>query len=211
MARKPDPGTEDRLEQLLAAALAEFARKPYAEASLNRILKDAGISKGVFYHYFADKAALYAALLRRLADAKRQLLSGIGMDVRPQPEEDLFVYLQRALQLNAALAAQDPVLYRFAIRFQLERPEFRRQMQGHVPGAAGLTGALIDHGLATGTFDPAYPPEFVRAAFTYFTDHVFDLMPLEEDVTARAVEERVVLLLRFLRDGLGARESEVRR
>ena len=45
-------------ETLLAVATRELARAGYEGASLNQIIAAAGLSKGVFYYYFDDKADL---------------------------------------------------------------------------------------------------------------------------------------------------------
>ena len=42
-------------EKLLEAATREFSQRPYTEASINQIIKDAGIPRGSFYMYFTDK------------------------------------------------------------------------------------------------------------------------------------------------------------
>jgi TetR/AcrR family transcriptional regulator len=208
MTRKRNPGTDERLEQLLESALGEFARKSYEEASLNGILKDAGISKGVFYHYFKDKLALYQALLQRLADTKVKVLSQhTDGNLMPRQDEDLFDYFERMLSLNAIIAAHSPLLYRFAVRYSREAPEFRHQAAGGVGNGTDFTAALIAHGLSSGTFDPSYPPEFVKAVFTYFIEHVFDLMPLNENISPEEVELRMALLFRLMRNGLGRKQQ----
>ena len=51
-------------EKLLQAAVAEFARKPYGEVSVNRIIQGAEIPRGSFYQYFADKTDLFRYVLR---------------------------------------------------------------------------------------------------------------------------------------------------
>ncbi|HYV49999.1 MAG TPA: TetR/AcrR family transcriptional regulator [Myxococcaceae bacterium] len=48
---------------ILAAARKEIARAGYEGASLNRILEEAGLSKGAFYYYFDDKDDLVATVL----------------------------------------------------------------------------------------------------------------------------------------------------
>lgn len=50
-------------EKIMAAALREFGSKNYAEASINAICAEDGISKGIVYHYYEDKDALYLACL----------------------------------------------------------------------------------------------------------------------------------------------------
>ncbi len=207
MTRKADPGTGDRLERLLGAALTEFGSKPYQAASLNAILKEAAISKGVFYHYFTDKLALYQALLQRLAAVKLQVLTErTAGRVMPSPDEDLFAYFQRMLALNAFIAAHDPRLYRFAVRFTREPADFRHELQGGA-GVGDVTATLIEHGLRGGAFDPTFPADAVRIIFSYFVEHVFDLFPLSEEVTPEEVEERMSLLFRFLQYGLGSKRT----
>lgn len=46
-------------EKILNCALEEFSEKEYEKASMNRICSKGKISKGIIYHYFQDKEALY--------------------------------------------------------------------------------------------------------------------------------------------------------
>jgi len=50
---------ETRRRAILAAAAEEFGERGFAQASYNRIIERAGISKGAMYYYFADKDDLY--------------------------------------------------------------------------------------------------------------------------------------------------------
>ena len=51
---------EEKRERILEAAAKEFVAHGYDGASMNRMLAEAGISKGAAYYYFDDKADLYA-------------------------------------------------------------------------------------------------------------------------------------------------------
>lgn len=53
---KMDP--EKRLA-LINASMFEFGKNSYDKASTNVIVKEAGISKGLLYHYFSNKKALH--------------------------------------------------------------------------------------------------------------------------------------------------------
>ena len=55
---------EEKKRRILDAAFREFSRVPFREASINRIIKDADISRGSFYTYFEDKTDLLRILLR---------------------------------------------------------------------------------------------------------------------------------------------------
>lgn len=62
----------EKRERLLSAARAEFARAPYEEASVNRMIRAAGIPRGSFYMYFADKADLFLHLMDQFVDTFTQ-------------------------------------------------------------------------------------------------------------------------------------------
>ncbi|MEY4159614.1 MAG: hypothetical protein RLZZ136_235 [Pseudomonadota bacterium] len=55
----------DRQERLIEAAIAEFCSLGFEASSLNRILKEAGMSKSSFYYYFDDKADIFDEIGRR--------------------------------------------------------------------------------------------------------------------------------------------------
>lgn len=52
--------SDSRRERIMEAAAREFAAHGFHNASLNRILQEASISKGAAYYYFDDKADLFA-------------------------------------------------------------------------------------------------------------------------------------------------------
>ena len=59
---------EARRRELLVGAAVELAEHGYEGASLNRIIRGAGLSKGAFYYYFDDKADLLETVARFAID-----------------------------------------------------------------------------------------------------------------------------------------------
>lgn len=55
-------GTENRKQQILAAALSSFTEKGFTETSITDICKEAGASTGSVYHHFKSKEKLAAAV-----------------------------------------------------------------------------------------------------------------------------------------------------
>ena len=47
--------SEEKKERIISSAIKEFSRVPFEKTSINKIIKDAGISRGSFYMYFEDK------------------------------------------------------------------------------------------------------------------------------------------------------------
>jgi AcrR family transcriptional regulator len=52
----------EKRERILNASINEFAIKGFKNASTNEIVKEAGISKGLIFHYFKNKKQLYLFL-----------------------------------------------------------------------------------------------------------------------------------------------------
>ena len=53
---------QEKHNRIINAALKVFARNRYRHASTDEIVKEAGISKGLIFHYFESKAGLYEFL-----------------------------------------------------------------------------------------------------------------------------------------------------
>ncbi|HGG06102.1 MAG TPA: TetR/AcrR family transcriptional regulator, partial [Aliiroseovarius sp.] len=49
----------DKRERLFQISSGEFAANGFSQASLNRIISQAGMSKSSFHHYFSNKADLF--------------------------------------------------------------------------------------------------------------------------------------------------------
>lgn len=55
--------SEETRAKIMEAAIKLFSIRGYNKASVDDICKEAGISKGAFYHHFKSKQALFLALL----------------------------------------------------------------------------------------------------------------------------------------------------
>ncbi|RCS22910.1 TetR/AcrR family transcriptional regulator [Phyllobacterium salinisoli] len=55
-------------EKLIDAARRLFVEKSYAETSTPEIVEVAGVTRGALYHHFADKQALFRAVVEREAE-----------------------------------------------------------------------------------------------------------------------------------------------
>ncbi len=65
--------SEETRQQLLEAAFEEIHRYGFQAASVSRILKRTGVTKGALYHYFPSKKALgYAVLDEMIGDRMRE-------------------------------------------------------------------------------------------------------------------------------------------
>ena len=72
---KLDP---ERQEALLDAAMRELAARGPEGASLNKVLADVGLSKGVAYYYFDDREDLFVTVISRVVDLAVRTIGGVG-------------------------------------------------------------------------------------------------------------------------------------
>ena len=67
---------EVRREEILAAALARFAKGGYHATTMDDIARAAGLSKGALYWHFANKRELFLSLIQSLfRDFEREVVS----------------------------------------------------------------------------------------------------------------------------------------
>ncbi|OMC30090.1 TetR/AcrR family transcriptional regulator [Mycobacterium colombiense] len=100
-------------EALMGAARPLFASVGFADASLETIVRDAGVTRGALYHHFADKTELFAAVFEqvegemavRMGEAVAaaghsdpieimRLCSGLWLDACAEPEIQRIVLLE---------------------------------------------------------------------------------------------------------------------
>jgi AcrR family transcriptional regulator len=98
-------------QAILSAALAEFAAHGFHDASLNRVIDSAGISKGSMYYYFDGKEDLYAHVAR--VELERLLVrvgpfdlpAGGNADTFWSSLENYYLQLMSALETSPQLSA----------------------------------------------------------------------------------------------------------
>jgi len=100
-----EPGKRDRI---LNSAMKEF-RYGYNKASTDTIAKEAGISKGLLYHYFDTKEELYAFLVSYAAD----LMQKEYFDMMDLGQRDILEGFWQACLLKRDITEHYPFLYDF--------------------------------------------------------------------------------------------------
>lgn len=102
----------ERREELLKLGLERFARRSYDDISIDEIAEEAGISKGLLYHYFPSKRDFYIAALGVAAGELVERIELAGDD----PAQALEAYLSFVEEREPAYRA----LYRGGIGFDAE-------------------------------------------------------------------------------------------
>src|SRR5262245_40426760 len=94
---------------IVNASLKEFARKGFDDASTNEIVKQAGISKGLLFHYFNTKKELFLFLFDYSVEIlKTEYLASLNTD-----ERDIFARYRQAALLKVDIIHKHPYVFDF--------------------------------------------------------------------------------------------------
>lgn len=116
------PEKRDRIVEL---AIDEFARLPYAQASLSRIVARAGIAKGSIYQYFENKLDLYRWLLTE--EVPRRKLAHMRARAEVEAPADFEGLLRSMVRSGMRFMLDDPRLAQLGVAVTLPAtdPELR--------------------------------------------------------------------------------------
>ena len=85
--------TEEKLEEILEAGITEFGEQGFEKTSMSRVAGRAGISVGVLYKYYGDKAGFFLACVKKSMQELERTLSETT-----SREEKLLQYAERLIQ-----------------------------------------------------------------------------------------------------------------
>lgn len=100
---------QEKREQIIRAAMNEFAVRGYDQASTNTIVKEAGISKGLLFHYFGSKKKLFLFIYEY---AIQTVLSNVWVKIDLE-QKDVLDRWQQVAALKIELVAKYPELFNF--------------------------------------------------------------------------------------------------
>ena len=104
---------------ILNAALKEFSLKGFDNASTNVIAKEAGISKGLMFHYINSKKDLFLFLYDYCADR----INKEYIDLMNFNEKDIFKRLRKSYILQIELLKQHPWIFDFIMMSDMTNSE----------------------------------------------------------------------------------------
>lgn len=197
----------DRKEELLEAALDEFIVKSYEEASLNNIIKNAGISKGTFYYHFEGKRSLYMTLLQSTVDAKIEFMERKLKDFSHNEDLNIFENLKLQARFGVEFAKEYPRYYLFGLMFYREKGNeiYDAAMNMLDDTSDTYYENLLEKALEKGEIRGGVSLQFAKKIMLflfYRHDEIFDLN--KEDFDFDLVLRDFDSLVDFIQYGLGS-------
>lgn len=169
---------EETRRQIIMTAFKAFAEKGYSSASMSYIAKEAGISKGLSYHYFSSKEEILQGII--------EMLFAVGEGIEDMikgknPKDQLrfvvemtfeyFVQNTDTVRFMTALALQPEVMHIIENKVKFQKAHGLKHYEGifeklgydNAYAEAYAFGALLDGaGMGFLTLGDDYPLEDVK-------------------------------------------------
>ena len=193
-------------EALMEESLNEFCENNYEIASLNRIIKNAKVSKGSFYYHFKNKEDLYQHLLQQSVEAKWAFISQYTKEHTAKFEKmDIFEKFLYQAKAGLLFAEKYPRYNKLANMFSKEKgtPIFDKMVKVIGGDSSELLKQMIREAYAADELDKSFSLEFLISLlenlFTKYDVFIDDTEGLERNM------DGLNEFIRFLKTGLGAK------
>ena len=190
--------SEAARQNLLDAALQVIGSKGYSGATMDGIAKAAGVSKGLAYYHFANKAKLAAAVLDNGLGTLVEQLRRAGAECESAAEA-----MDAMVEVLGDKLYSNKLVSRFVFEemFREDR-DCSEVVHTYIQTFLGLIEELIARGQAEGAFSAALDAQFtavslfgaVMTASMYYTGLAEGVEPLSQaDFTARLKSQALAI------------------
>lgn len=146
--------SQDKKQRIFQAAVKEFASRRFSEASINQIIKTAGIPRGSFYQYFTGKEDIFAYMFQEILREKREVLSHADLDFNA----DVFQLTLQTTQLTLEWSKTKPEYTHISMLMELDNSDFIVQQRND---SAKPLRTLIERDKARGFIKPEVDTDLI--------------------------------------------------
>jgi AcrR family transcriptional regulator len=165
---------EKKRQELLSSAMACFAEKGYAQATIDDIVQHSGMSKGAVYNYFNSKEEIYLMLLDRA-------IEGTFDKFKKAFQEDLTATEKvcRLFQVYQSIDFKSDQMLKWR-SVQLEfwvnasrHEELNEKLVHHSRKAIHFIAEILEEGIRSGEFRQDLDKTLAAETFWSFADGLF--------------------------------------
>jgi AcrR family transcriptional regulator len=149
MSPRPDV-SEERKDQILAAATKVFTERGFADARMDDIVAESGLSKGALYWYFDSKDAIIIGILDRVFDWEAAQMQEI-LEREDSAQKKLEIFVETTLQDLTKMEPLMPIFFDFwslSVRNKTINKAIKRYYQSFID----MVEPIIERGIERGEF-----------------------------------------------------------
>ncbi len=196
-----------RKNELIEAALDEFSVHSYQNASLNKIIKNAGISKGKFYYHFEDKKALYL-FLHESAYKDQLEFQDCMMELEGDQKLDFFEKIRLSSQIGVECVARFPKYTKLTMMFlNEEENEDTKEIIEYLNGfrkktvEAGIE-KMVSDAVEAGELSDMFSKDFIIRIVNHLLFHYTEIFGIDEEYDESKFLDDINNFVDFLKFGL---------
>lgn len=186
---------EEKQKIIIDAALAAFGKMGYKKASMKDIATAADISKGLVFHYFGNKKALYLYLIEF---SSKVLMSEMNSRF-DKNVLDFFERVRLATEIKMSVMKKYPAILLFLGSMYYETDnEVANSIKGMLAQSETIRGGLAFDGMDASKFKEGVDPQLVLNILVRFSEGYVNGSPnmadLDADQLLREFEECLNLM-----------------
>ncbi|WP_071459192.1 TetR/AcrR family transcriptional regulator [Bacillus massilinigeriensis] len=192
MSRKND--SKKTMESILSISAKLFLQKGYDKTSIQDIINELGMSKGVIYYHFHSKEEILAAIMNRTFEESTQRLNEmVSSTSAANAREKLKIVLEQSLNSQKRYSFED------VLEPHVKNPQFIvASIQSTLVKSAPILEAVIREGVKDGSIQTDYPKECAEAfliLITVWCNPIFSKRNQEETIKQLKFLQQTVKLL----------------
>lgn len=102
-----------KMDDIIRSAIKEFATHNFHDSSYNRIIQNAGMSKGTMYYYFKSKEDLFLTIVHGTINGLKSMLSPLP---EPCTAEEYWPLVEGLVQRFFKFANAQPMVFKFTLQ-----------------------------------------------------------------------------------------------
>ncbi len=190
-------------QRIFQAAVGEFARCRFSEASINQIVKQAAIPRGSFYQYFAGKEDLYLYVLQEISKEKLKVYSSF---TAADSSQGFFDVLEQAIPAIFVWADDNEEYNMIGLRMVQDNSDFMRETISKMSGSKGAMTAIIEEDQKKGKIRQDVEAETILELIQNLTGPL--IQEYYSSKNQKAVIDKIKLYFDILFRGLQAKQEE---
>lgn len=161
----------EKQDRIVKAVMKEFAQKGYDRASTNEMVKEAGISKGLLFHYFKNKKQLYLFLVDYCYDMiVDEFYKKVDLS-----EPDFFKRVREAIHIKMEMLIQYPDIFKFMEEAFLEdAADIKQEMEKKKREMTDINLGKFFEGIDYSKFRTDVDPKIVLKIITFTFEKLSD-------------------------------------
>lgn len=186
--------SDAKKQRIFDAAVQEFSTRRFSEASINQIVKAAGIPRGSFYQYFSDKEDIFRYMFEEIVREKREII--LCADVLDS-DADVFEICIQATKASLKWGRSKPEYSQISMLMEIDTSKFITKLR--IDSFEGLI-KRIERDKERGLIRPEIDADLVADMMYTLIWKQFSLFGFNENMFLKKINNG----LKIIKEGIAA-------